>query len=902
MRNFSPNVLRIFGAAVCLLNLLPLNANAQSSGGDKITSNGAFTDKTGAKHRWQINDAHALLWDGAAYLPVGGAFSPHSLDSESEAAWETDKKALDLLKARGVHDVIVWPDKPLPDVSPAALQRIFDYLDGNDFHYGLAFGPGMTAPLTGTVVRPASYRYDSRDSLTAQWTVPNADAALYVLIDLSDKENRILRGGGVFIKDPQVSVPIELSGNSSRAVALLYPHKTLVPNGNGALPDVWAGFDAWRDRLLTFLGKVKFGPNFRFFLDPLARQMGTAGESDYLIPDSTAFLTEFEAYLARRYPNVAEIKTSWGLAEGDFKTHREMARLVPLWANDRGAPYFVDPANGKMLRIGDYRQSRWWEDFLQFRRETLLYTMNSMANLLKRELADVPVVYTWTQTDPMFLNNTRDGGFDGIAVMTPPDDATLTGRILGPAYSEAEQASRTMWCIAAPIGAVVRAGSQPVAGQGQTKAAEAGASKPPYPSRNALFYDLDQIRKVGYKGFFADGLQSEAGRGGATDWAAMPESLDWLRDYGVRVAAESAAATYAPRVLLYPQTAPGPARTGFISGMNGTLWLKAFLPGEAVDLWPSYRGYVLKENNLDKALVLTSLQGARRTHLMVGNPKAVTAHLADGTPVPLKWGKNSVELTLDERPVVFESNKQRLFPMEAAQDTVLQLGALYQSGIAQKVPSIEQERASLSRAQFALKQQDYETAYNYARAALDELTYLAAPYIWIEGELPYREFNTFNEIAGNVEASNRQYLRLSTPNPPGRFGYGVRYVFDVPNDGRYELWLAGTVPGPGTSPIKWRVNTDPEQDPVSLVPQGPLYLNERFGWIHLGTAQLKRGPQQSLTIYVTDRAQNPPDYIFSIDSILLTQGVFAPNGTVRPLPVDAAAMRQFIKSVRKSEK
>ena len=899
MHDFTHATLRAMRVtAVCLLNVLPLTAGAQNS---KITSLGAFTDKAGVKHRWQINDAHALLWEGAAYLPVGGTFSPRSLDSDSDAAWADDKKALELLAARDIRDVIVWPARPLPDVSPAALQRVMDYLDANSFHYGLACGPGMTAPLTGTVVRPATYRYDSRDSLTAQWTVPNADAALYVLIDLSAKENKILRGGGVFIKDPQVSIPMELTGGSSHAVALLYPHKTLTPAGNGSLPDVWAGFDGWRDRLLTFLGKVKFSPNFRFFLDPLARQIGTSGECDYLIPDSTAFLTEFEAYLSRRYPSAAEMKTNWGLAEGDFKTHREMARLVPLWANDRGAPYFVDPASGKMFRIGDARQSHWWEDFLQFRRETLLYAMNAMANLLKRESADVPVVYTWTQTDPMFLNNTRDGGFDGLAVMTPPDDATLTGRILGPAYSEAEQASRTIWCVAAQVGAGANSNSRPIASQTKTTANSAGVSKSPYPSRNALFYDLDQIRRVGYKGFFADGLQAEAGRPNAADWTAAPESLDWLREYGTRVAGESAAATYAPRILLYPQMAPGPARTGFIPGVNGTLWLNAFVPGDAVDLWPSFRGYTIKENNQDRELVLTSLQGARRTHLFVGNPKAVTAHLPDGTPVPLKWGKNSVELMLDERPVVFELNGQHLFPMEAAEDTVLQLSALYQSGLSEKVPSVEQERASLERAQFALKQQDYETAYNYSRTALDELTFLAAPYIWLEGELPYREFNTFNEVAGNVEASNKQYLRLSTPNPPGRFGYGVRYVFDVPNDGRYDLWLAGTVPGPGTSPIKWRVNTDPEQDSASLTPQGPLYLNERFGWIRLGSAQLKRGPQQSLTIYVTDRAQNPPEFIFSIDSILLTQGSFAPNGTVRPLPVDAAALRQFNKTQKKSK-
>ena len=903
MHEFVRAVRCVFGAAaVCLMNGLQSPAVAQSPTGAKPEGAGVFSDKTGVKHRWQINDAHALVWDGTPYLPVGGAFSPRSLSSNDDAAWADDKKALETLKSRSVRDLIIWPEKPLPDVAPASLQRLFDYLDANEFRYGLAFGPGLTTPLTGTVVRPATYRYDSRDSLTAQWQVSNADAALYVLVDLTDKDNKILRGGGVFIKDPQVSVPIELPPSSSRAIALLYPHKTLAPNGNGSLPDVWTGFDGWRDRLLAFLGKVKFGPNFRFFLDPLARQIGTAGETDYLIPDSPAFLVGFEAYLARRYPNIGEMKTSWGLTDGDFKTHRDMARLVPLWANDRGAPYFVEPGSGKMFRIVDARQSRWWEDFLQFRRETLQYDLNALANLLKREAADAPVVYTWTQTDAMFLNTLRDGGFDGLSVTIPPEDTTISGRILAPAYSEAEQANRTIWCLASQVGA---GGTNrgPAPPQVKTVAAESAVSRSPYSSRNALFYDLDQIRRVGFKGFFADNLQANSGGPNAPDWLSAPESLDWLREYAVRVEGESAAANYAPRVLYYPQLAPGPAHSGFIPGVKGTLWLNAFVPGEVIDLWPAYRGYVVKDrNNADSQMVLVSLQGARHTRMVVGNAKAIQVHGADGSPVPYKIvGKSRIELTLDERPVVFETNGQRLFPIEAAEEAVSQLNGLYIIAAAEKVPAVEQERSAMNRASLAMKQQDYETAYNYSRTALDELTYLAAPYIWLEGELPYREFNTFNEVVSNPEASSKQFLRLSTPNAPGRFGYGVRYVFDVPNEGRYDLWLAGTAPGPGTSPIKWRVNTEPEQDPVGLKTQGSLYMNERFGWIRLGSAQLKRGPQQSLTIYVTDRAQNPPDYIFSIDALLLTQNGFAPNGPVRPLPVDAATLRQFNKRNKKGD-
>ena len=471
-------------ATACLVCGLPQAAPAQTPPvPDKPISTGLFLDKTGVKHRWQVNDAHALLWDDAPYIPVGGTFTPRSLTSDAESAWQEDKKALDAVKAKGLHDIVIWPAKSLPDCSPAALQRVMDYCETSGMQYGLACGPGLTAPLTGMVIKPSTYRYDSRESLTAQWTVTNADSALFLVVDATDKENKIVRSGGVFIKDPQVSVPIELPAASSHGVALLFPHKSLPVTGKGSLPDVWGGFDNYRDRLLVFLSHVKFGQNFRFFLDPLTRQIGLGGESDYLVPDSGAFLVEFEAFLLRRYPHLADMKQSWGLTEGDFKTHRDMARLVPLWANDRGIPYLFDTTSGKTVRIMDARQSRWWDDFLQCRRESLSYTMNTLADLLKREVADVPVVYTWTQTDPMFLNANANGGFDGLSVAVPAGDPTVLGRILGPAYSEAEQAGHTLWCIASQISGET---SGPTASAPQVRTTaltpDAAPAALPYPS------------------------------------------------------------------------------------------------------------------------------------------------------------------------------------------------------------------------------------------------------------------------------------------------------------------------------------------------------------------------------------------------------------------------------------
>src|SRR5579871_2504231 len=99
-------------------------------------STGIFSDREGGKHSWQITRSHTLMWDNAPYLPVGGTFSPHSLAIANDMAWQEDQQALTTLKAKGIHDLIITPSQPLPDIPPANLQRLVDYLETNGFRYG----------------------------------------------------------------------------------------------------------------------------------------------------------------------------------------------------------------------------------------------------------------------------------------------------------------------------------------------------------------------------------------------------------------------------------------------------------------------------------------------------------------------------------------------------------------------------------------------------------------------------------------------------------------------------------------------------------------------------------------------------------------------------------------------
>ena len=230
---------------------------------------------------------------------------------------------------------------------------------------------------------------------------------------------------------------------------------------------------------------------------------------------------------------------------------------------------------------------------------------------------------------------------------------------------------------------------------------------------------------------------------------------------------------------------------------------------------------------------------------------------------------------------------------EAAQDAQAQLVGLYTIAQERKLPQIESIRNIVDTIQRKYAEKDYENAYVLAAGKLFDLTALVQPYIWIEGENPSR-VNTFDEVARNPEASGAQYLSLFNQNAPpqkyDKYGYGVYYNLDIPKEGLYTIWMSGSLPGPGVSPVFWRIDNPPDLQVADPTAHGPKYLGDRFGWMVLGSARLAQG-QHTISVFVPERAASPAVYSFSIDALMVTQGAFHPNGSVRPPPVDAAELK-----------
>jgi hypothetical protein len=840
-----------------------------------------YTDRDGAKHPWTVTPAHALVWDNVPYLPVGGDFTPRSLSDSSDAAWQEDIRTLSTLHDKGVLDVVIAPEKSLPDIPLGAFQRLIDHLETNGFRYGLAFGPGVSKPLTGLVVKPANYRYFEADSLTAHWHASNADRGLVTILeDSNNGEYHVVQATSYPIKDDFLSVPLDPSKATGKLIGLLYPHKIMPVGMEGGCPDLWDGYDDYRDRLLAYLGKMKFGKGLRFLLDPLARHLGLADEVETLIPESEGFRLEWESWLERNYPSVEDARARWSMGEYEPKSYTELARYVPLWLGDRGLSYLYDPQGEHLLRV-DSTKSGFWNDFRQFRNDSVANYMRSIAEVLKHQVADVPVVYTWTQNHPIFLNAEIEG-FDGLSVATH-GKPSMAGQ-LGPALSAVEQAARPMWFLATEISPTV---SVPVTA---SPTPPMGAT---IPSRIALFSSFDEMKRTGIKGFFAG---STAPASAPTEpWFGAPERIDWLHDYATQLGAQPGAARDVPMVLFYPQTAPGPAHVGPIPGVPNVLWLSSQAGGESIDLWPAFSGYTIQTDEARQSTVLISLKGPRLVHFSVPDNRGIEAFTAEGTPVPIKLvNKTGLVLRLDSTPTIIHTHGQHLVLQEAAEDALAQLEALMVVASNSKSPEVQNVKASLYRAQDDYVRKNFDSSYIFSRDGLNQLMDIVKPYLWIEGEAISSKTHTFDEVAAHPEASGERYLRLSNSSPPGKYGYGAHWEFDVPTDGRYNVWMACSVPGPSISPIRWAIDGAPNLDPADMKPHGPLYAGDQFGWLILGAVNIKKG-RHVLEIEVIDHAVSPPIYNFAVDAFVLTRNNFVPNATMKPIPVDNAVLQALPK-------
>ncbi len=812
----------------------------------KPESGGTFQDARGGSHPWSVGQAHGLTWEGQAYLPAGAVFVPLSwTGAGGEEDWNKDKAALDALGKGGVHDLVLSAGaKGLTHVAPPAAQRVLDYLDANGFRYGLRIADFPKDPLIGYVIKPAVYRNPSPSASgpTRFRHIPSLADAFYVLV--APKDGAIEETGAAQVMDGETA-QVTLKDPVTADLLLLYPQRLYLPGTpESRLPDLWQGYDEYRDRLLGFFSRVRLGPGFRFFLDPISDGIGFGGEVENVVPTTDGYRLDFEAWLNRKYNhNVDDLNRGWGIKDKDLPDFATAARCLPLWSGSKGAPDVYDPVKKVPYQVLNHPLGgHVWDDLRQFRLESVRGYMNALAGALKKGVADVPVVYGWSGRSALFSNTQTAGGFDGLSV----NDAA-TGAY---AFAQAEETPKTTWLIAARSGASVPA------------------------TANA---DWDALKAAGVRGFFAP--------------AATPEAAHRLAEYGASLSFQTSELANPTRVLPYPAGVPG-LEIGLRRLPGGVWWLPSyragalFQGGDSLSLGPLLRAYKLTDpDGRLPRFVVWSPHGAL-TRATFPFPKDSPAVITDaaGLPLPVQKKKDSWTVPVGADPIVISHVGMVPLPEDAAdaadKEAMRLLKLAKDQGLATEVYS---DRLFQIRNTIPDTAKDADLRYNAFVSLIQAMTQTLQPFLWLEGE--GASSHTFDSLISDSEASGGSYLSLDTdrlpPSSTGDAGGGYRaeYTFAVNATGSYALWMAGSPPR-DSAPFTYTLDGG-AANPVEDVPtEGTLYA-EKFLWSRLGSAVLSHG-RHTLTITVTGPRARDSRYALAIDAFCLSRVPFHPNGTQQP--------------------
>jgi hypothetical protein len=685
--------------------------------------------------------------------------------------------------------------------------------------------------------------------------------------------DRLASGPATVNPDGSAQVAVTLGGDGD--VLLLYPRRSFGPGTpESHLPDLWQGYDAYRDRLLAFLNRVHLGKGFRFFIDPLTNHIGMDGEVDTLVPTSDGFHRDFQAWLDQKYGhNLNTLNQSWGLENHDLKDFTTAARCIPLWSGVKGLPELYDPVKGTFFDIYNdpHIRSNYWTDLQTFKIESTRGYMDDIADALKHGIADVPVIYSWTQHSPLFTDQQTDSGYDGLGIEAYGHGLDLTKSVGAYVYAQAQEMPKTSWLIVSAT----------------ADALPAQKISPGFLSKAVLFNDWDDLRGIGARGFYVNSLQAlPETQNTDVNLVAHADQLGWLGSYAANLQASAASLQIQqPAVLWYPQTVAGPD-VGVRLLPGDVWWLPTYSPGSALTLGPSLIGYELTDPDDGKPLsaVWSPADALKTVQFDLGQKATPVITDVSGAIVPAKQSKGLWTIPISAIPTLVRGVPYLPLSMGAAVAADKEAHRLLDLAVKQNV-DIQSEDQYL----FLAENQTHNTVtaddpirYESFERIVKRLTALLQPYTWVEGESS--SDTTFTSIAPDADASNGAYLSLDTDQDPltdaQTGGYQASYTFYVTGPGVYTLWVAATPPGGTASPFTWSVDDGPASQADDAQTQGGQYAG-KFVWRDLGGLPLHLG-KHTLTISVTGRRTQDQRYVLGLDAFCISRVPFAPDGATQP--------------------
>ncbi len=814
----------------------------------KYKSTGIYVDRAGGQHPWSISDAHTLVWDADPYMPVGGEFvSAYLSKSSDEEDYKLDTMAIDAIYEAGIHDIILSSSSPLTKTDPDRFQKIIDYLEKKGMRYGVKIDDGPKETLGGYVIAPELYRlagpYTER-TIRRKW--PGVDAAIFIVLDSTSYS--IVQKGAAYIEDEEVV--IQLAGElAADEVLLVYPHVTCPGSSGPTAPDVWTGFDEYRDRLLAYFEGVDFGPGLRFFMEPFSQCKSFTGDFAGFLPDSKGFRLGLEAFLAEKRMHEGAIDSLWGMREHveDMET---AARLMPLWHDGRGAAFAYDRASGTMYGI-DINVTRMWRDMKQYRDSSYQDYLNAAAKVLKENVADVPVVFTNPDYHRVYCNKYATGTYDGLATFACGFGNEVVEKYAGKTCALLNESAKATWFVAA--------------------GAQAHPSKWGYPDENTLRGSFNALADIGCKAFFVSKLYAPKEDGAIEGVIDNPDELGWL----ARLAGDGwkrDASEYRPKIVRYPEF---PKVGGHIKRIGpGDYWLPSLAVGTASYIGDTLNMYTFAGQD---GLYIWSSTDRQQVRFYYGAPTRPEIVYPEGMELQVDDKNNSMDLTVGEEPIVIENvDADLFFPFRTAEKQIERLEKMIPVADAEGV-DVTEARDGLKRAQDVMKNNRPQNAHGIAQGILQGLMVQLGMDIWLEGEdSPANSFTGTESLHG---ASREMALVLDTEDSPPLENYSASYIFTATKAASYEVWVAGS-PVSESSDFEVGLDRVSWQSPMDRQAAGGEYA-KGLVWTKVANLNISPG-RHALTFRVTGKSALKDKYYLAIDAIVVSPTGFTPDGIDKP--------------------